>query len=385
MSYKKDFQYVSCEIAKIIGKYKKVILCDYHLYLLPQKLIWKYVIYYWFIPILGINDYSNKDTIREIVYSLNFCDKIVFLNDVYLENFKKLFVYFFPNDIIKPELLVNTLWADEFFVNTKENIKETKTIRFWMISRLDPIKNILNTIRWYEAFLKEWDYDVSFEILANFHRQDSDFYKSYEEKVIRSINEFEFKDKINISFWEYEKEKVKRFYEEIDVFVCLSFYDWMPLTVLEFILANKNNYNKKLLLSKTIWSYNLLNNKSWVIWVNPFSIGEIKEWFKNVFINNDYINMEESFNVSKSTSLQNWEIENKNILSNNKIILLWSWDTLWTPVVWCNCEVCKTEKRTRFWIYINYEWKNILIDTNPDLNVFSSMLLLLIFLVNGER
>jgi len=55
------------------------------------------------------------------------------------------------------------------------------------------------------------------------------------------------------------------------------------------------------------------------------------------------------------------------MLDNNKIILLWSWDTLWTPVVWCDCEVCKTERRTRFWIYINYEWKNILIDTNPDL------------------
>ena len=55
------------------------------------------------------------------------------------------------------------------------------------------------------------------------------------------------------------------------------------------------------------------------------------------------------------------------MLDNNKIILLWSWDTLWTPVVWCDCEVCKREKRTRFWIYINYEWKNILIDTNPDL------------------
>lgn len=55
------------------------------------------------------------------------------------------------------------------------------------------------------------------------------------------------------------------------------------------------------------------------------------------------------------------------MLDNNKIILLWSWDTLWTPVVWCDCEVCKTEKRTRFWIYINYEWRNILIDTNPDL------------------
>lgn len=51
----------------------------------------------------------------------------------------------------------------------------------------------------------------------------------------------------------------------------------------------------------------------------------------------------------------------------NKLILLWSWDTLWTPVVWCNCEVCQIEKRTRFWVYISYNWKNILIDANPDL------------------
>jgi len=77
--------------------------------------------------------------------------------------------------------------------------------------------------------------------------------------------------------------------------------------------------------------------------------------------------MNKSFQVQKSFSLQNCDLENKNILWDNKIILLWSWDTLWTPVVWCDCEVCKTEKRTRFWIYIQYEWKNILIDTNPDL------------------
>jgi len=60
----------------------------------------------------------------------------------------------------------------------------------------------------------------------------------------------------------------------------------------------------------------------------------------------------------------------EEILSfDNKIILLWSWDTLWTPVVWCNCEICQTEKRTRFGIFITYNWKNILIDANPDLKL----------------
>ena len=51
----------------------------------------------------------------------------------------------------------------------------------------------------------------------------------------------------------------------------------------------------------------------------------------------------------------------------NKILLLWSWDTLWTPVVWCNCSVCKWEKRTRFWIFIQFKWIHLLIDTNPDI------------------
>ena len=132
-------------------------------------------------------------------------------------------------------------------------------------------------------------------------------------------------------------------------------------------LSNKNNYNKKLLLSKNIWSYELLKKNPRVIWINPNSINEIREWFEKVFTNNEYIDMKKSFKISESNSLQNWERCNKKILNHNKIILLWSWDTLWTPVVWCNCEVCKTEKRTRFWVYLSYKWKNILIDTNPDL------------------
>jgi phosphoribosyl 1,2-cyclic phosphate phosphodiesterase len=54
-----------------------------------------------------------------------------------------------------------------------------------------------------------------------------------------------------------------------------------------------------------------------------------------------------------------------------KITLLWSWDTLWTPVSGCVEEACidnnRQSKRYRFWLLIEIEWMKILIDTNPDL------------------
>lgn len=77
--------------------------------------------------------------------------------------------------------------------------------------------------------------------------------------------------------------------------------------------------------------------------------------------------MEKAFDIVYKNTFQNWEENNNKILGENKIILLGSWDTLWIPVVWCSCEICQIEKRTRFGIFITYNWKNILIDTNPDL------------------
>lgn len=103
-----------------------------------------------------------------------------------------------------------------------------------------------------------------------------------------------------------------------------------------------------------------------IIEINPYSIKDIQNGFLNVFNSQTYINMNQAFNAIKETSLQNWETKNQTILTN-KIILLWSWDTLGTPVVWCNCTICKKEIRTRFWIYIQYQWTKILIDTNPDI------------------
>lgn len=54
-----------------------------------------------------------------------------------------------------------------------------------------------------------------------------------------------------------------------------------------------------------------------------------------------------------------------------KITILGSWDTLWTPIVWCKCKTCTDKnlksKRCRFGMLIEHEDTKILVDTNPDL------------------
>ena len=364
LEYISNFNFVNKKIINSISNYENIILCDYHLYNIPKNLSWKNIIYFWFIPFLEIKKYKNTKTIKEIVHSLSFCKKIIFLNKVYLKNFEDLYKHFFPNKVLKTELIINLLWADNFFVEHNIYPKSKNIIKLWMISRLDPIKNILNVIKSYELFLKNWRNNVEFEILAEYHRQDSIYYKKYEDKILKKLENFNYKDRLKVKFWSFDKNQIKKFYMNIDVFVCLSFYDWMPLTVLEFILSNKNN-NKNLLLSENIWSYDLLKNFSRVIRVNPYSINEIKNWFLKIL--NKNMNMNKLFKKVSENTLQNWGKNNFKILNENRIILLWSWDTLWIPVVWCNCEVCQAEKRTRFWIYISYNWKNILIDANPDL------------------
>lgn len=63
----------------------------------------------------------------------------------------------------------------------------------------------------------------------------------------------------------------------------------------------------------------------------------------------------------------------KSLIAMLKITLLWSWDTLWTPVAGClqasslSALQHRIDKRYRFWILIEYNRKKILIDTNPDI------------------
>lgn len=54
-----------------------------------------------------------------------------------------------------------------------------------------------------------------------------------------------------------------------------------------------------------------------------------------------------------------------------KITIIGSWDTLWTPVVWCKQPSCldnnPKSNRYRFGLLIEHKWTKILVDTNPDL------------------
>ncbi len=53
------------------------------------------------------------------------------------------------------------------------------------------------------------------------------------------------------------------------------------------------------------------------------------------------------------------------------ITIIGSWDTLWTPIVWCKQEACldndPKSNRYRFGLLIEHENIKILVDTNPDL------------------
>ncbi len=275
-----DYCYVMNKMVETLKKFKNInfIFCDYHLYKLPSLIGWQSrKIFFWFLPFLSLEFHSPLH--KEIIHSLSFCDVIYFLTDSYASNFKEAYQYYFPNNSLKSDIRVAILGQNKIFADTKYITKEdfqkllvskfgfkinassSESIQYLLsVSRLDFVKNIPSIIKGFECYLKTCikKLELHLLIIAPPHRQNSSIYQSEQIVISNLVTNSPYKDRIHLTYERLNIEELKIIYKYCDMFVVGSMFDGMPISALEYCLANKGN--GCLITTKTAGIYSLLGD-----------------------------------------------------------------------------------------------------------------------------
>lgn len=249
---------------------KPIILCDYHLYKLPAKLPRATKkIFYWFIPILTIDHYDER--MADILDNLDKADEIVLFDDVWVNNYINAFHHFFPGRAMHAKVHSIMMGPDECYEQpdprTRDDYVDFINDKFGKppvgrqvisVCRMDFVKRVPLLIKGYEKYMyKNPDSSTELYIVAPYHRQDSIVYRDENDLITTLVRESDFSKRIHIIHNNLSSVELKLLFKYADVFVCPSTYDAMPLTPLEYVLANDGN--GALVLSNTIGAYRLLS------------------------------------------------------------------------------------------------------------------------------
>lgn len=275
-----DFKTVTLKLSdkiSITGE-KKLIICDYHLFLLPEFLDESYDInFFWFIPFM---DYKQYDQVflKQLLVSLSKCSKLFLLTEKYKDNFINACKSILGENSLKAEVLVSPLGPDGNYFNSKKverkdfdelignkfklNIKVKDKI-ILNVSRMDFVKNVTFLIKGYESFRSSFKYTAPYLllILPN-HRDNSLIYKSEKELILNLISSSPFKNRIHILNENLSKKEIMTIYSYSDVLTCCSKFDGFPLTPLEYLLTAKENGS--ILISNTIGCAEIIDCDSYI-------------------------------------------------------------------------------------------------------------------------
>lgn len=270
-----DFEKISRGIVDYVystfGK-TDVMICDYHLFRIPQLITWSCrKVFLWFIPILTKEFYPPE--MKEIVWSLSRCNEVYLFNEVYVHNFKLAFRYYFPNEPLQTKVRAVMMGPDDSYLATDSISREgytnlltnklgvsdlTNKKILLSASRMDFVKNIPLSIRGFEKYLRQHPEDSQLELvlIAPHHRKDSNIYIAEANKIKKLVDNSEFKSKIHLTHDYFNAEELRVLFKYSEVFVCPSTFDAVPLTPLEYILANDGN--GAIILSDSIGAYMLV-------------------------------------------------------------------------------------------------------------------------------
>lgn len=255
-----DFNEISKKIVSVVkenfGK-TDVMICDYHLYKIPQLIDWKcHKIFFWFIPILTSEYYFPQ--FKEIVWSLSRCDEIYFFNETWCTNYKKAFKYYYPGEVLKTRIRSVMMGPDDQYSKSK-NIKKSTYVNtlksefgivdafqkkfILSVSRMDFVKNIPLTIKGFERYLKDNPKDINSNLIliAPHHRKNSIVYVEEENLIQSLVMSSPYKDRIYLTHEYFSADQLRILFKFVDIFVCASTFDAVPLTPLEYVLANGGN------------------------------------------------------------------------------------------------------------------------------------------------
>lgn len=327
-----DFKKVALKLSKKItlGEEKNLIICDYHLFLLPSLLDETYNLnFFWFIPFMDYKEYDH-DLLKEILLSLSKCKRLFFLTEKYKQNFVSACKNILGVQNIKTEIISLALGPDYNYFNIKKRERKDfdKLIRSKLklnvepkdkiilnVSRMDFVKNVTFLIKAYEYFKSNFEDKNShlLLVLPN-HRDNSPMYKLEKEKILNIIDNSLYKNKIHVLNENLSKKELRILYSFSDVLTCCSKYDGLPLTPLEYLLTKQQDGS--ILISNTIGCADFIDCDRYIYKYND--MGGFSTKLQSLIKNgNKKLTLEQNkIIVSKieSISLQNWMKKINNIL-----------------------------------------------------------------------
>ncbi|MBL3659047.1 trehalose-6-phosphate synthase [Fulvivirga sediminis] len=250
----KEFKEVSRAIAHKIGNHKSIILCDYHLYKVPEYIIdSEQIHFFWFLPFLKAP--KDNQIYRDITYGLMKVDTLWFLHEDYKKNFIEFAEAMYgPNNL--PTIETLTLGPSAFFSkNHRVDINEFKHLilkefrvqyspqcsYLITVARLDFVKKIPLLLQAMSIIENDRKLNIKLMILAPHHRQNSSFYQAEELKILKHLDQLKRNDQVFFSHNTLNREELIVLYKFTNLFILPSSNDAMPLTPLEYILANDGN------------------------------------------------------------------------------------------------------------------------------------------------
>ncbi len=263
---------MNCLVAQLAKKHaqKDVVICDYHLYNLPKLLPPELAkIFFWFIPILTIDQYD--ESIREVLYGLNHATELYFFDDVWAQNFINLFHHFMPYQQLRVKVKSLMMGPDDFYEQARQTTRAEYNIllhkafgvvprgkHIISVSRMDFVKRLPLLIEGFELYLDNTaDNITNLLLFAPHHRPDSSVYKKENKHIKQMVRASRYKDRIFLTHNHTESADLRTIFTYADMFVCPSKHDAMPLTPLEYILAN--NGKGSVVLSDSLGAYRLLS------------------------------------------------------------------------------------------------------------------------------
>lgn len=255
-----DYTIVSELIINRLQQYlpNRLLLCDYHLFRIPSLIDWQcQKVFFWFLPFLEIGLHAPIH--KEIVRGLLECELVFFYTDKYVENFLEAIQEYYPNrnnncvplslisgpdkafhdveDISRSEC--NTLLHRYFDIHYPNECSY-----YLSVSRLDFVKNIPLIIKGFENFLSKKETSKSSPqliVIAPHHRQESRIYQLEHELINNAIAQSPYQQHMSISHRRFTRKELKILYKYSDALIIGSRFDGLPLTALEYTLANKKN------------------------------------------------------------------------------------------------------------------------------------------------
>lgn len=269
-----DLIEISKEMVKLVRRtYGKtdVMICDYHLFKIPALINWQcHKVFLWFIPILTEEYYFPE--LKEIIGSLSKCDELYLFNDIWCRNYKKAFKHYFPEKTLQTKVRPVMMGPDENYLETKKigkndylrvlktklGVSDISNKKFLLsVSRMDFVKNIPLSIKGFEKYLANnpHDKELFLILIAPHHRKDSNVYIEEEKMIKNLVEQSLYKERILLTHDYFEANELRVLFKYVDVFVCPSTFDAVPLTPLEYVLANKGS--GAVILSDSIGAYEL--------------------------------------------------------------------------------------------------------------------------------